>query len=110
MKVKNWNIEEVTGYQPKTTIYQDLSIAEKFGSVAIKKTYFEFIKEDGFCASDYKNATELVMALNWKIWEHYQTNETIARIYNELWEKAQKWFFKTFTKEEEQEYYYRITD
>lgn len=110
MKVKNWNIEEQTGYKPLTTIYTDFGIAEKFGSVAIKNTYQEFIKKGGFCEADYKNATELVMALNWKIWEHYQTNETIARVYNDLWEKAQNWYFETFTKEEEQNYYYRITD
>ena len=40
--MKDWNIEELTGYKPKTTFYSDFSIAEKFGEDAILETYKNF--------------------------------------------------------------------
>ena len=46
---KDWNIEALTGYVPKTTFYMDFSIADKFGIEAIKDTYkraFEGWKND----------------------------------------------------------------
>lgn len=110
MSVKEWNIEEQVGYKPITTIYYDFGIAEKFGVDGIKSTYQEFTKKGGFCEGNYRNATELVMALNWKIWEHYKTNEKIARLYDGLWKKAVNWYFETFTKQEELDYYFRVTD
>ena len=39
MKVKTWNIEQMTGYKPQTTFYEDFSIADMFGINAIKDTY-----------------------------------------------------------------------
>lgn len=29
--VKTWNIEAMTGYKPRTTFYEDFSIADHFG-------------------------------------------------------------------------------
>ena len=53
MKIKNWNIEEFTGYKPLTNLYMDFSIADKFGKNAIlstfnaaKKEYNESIKKN----------------------------------------------------------------
>ena len=31
-----WNIEQITGYKPITTFWQDFSIADKFGLDAVK--------------------------------------------------------------------------
>lgn len=31
MTIKTWNIEEMTGYKPQTTFYEDFSIADCFG-------------------------------------------------------------------------------
>lgn len=67
MKIKDWNIEALTGYKPITTFYTDFSIAEPFGESAIKDTYERAFK---IWKSDYKYLTELVMVLNWKCWEH----------------------------------------
>lgn len=44
MIVKNWNIQEMTGYEPKTTFYTDFSIADNFGIDAIKDTIIEHLK------------------------------------------------------------------
>lgn len=106
MTVKTWNIEAMTGYKPITTFYEDFSIADWFGVDAIRDTFknaFESWK------GDYKFLTELVMALNWKIWEHYETNEKYAKLYNELWEKADL-YATSHLKGEELAYFYRTTD
>lgn len=106
MRIKTWNIEEMTGYKPKTTFYEDFSIADIFGIGAVKDTYknaFEGWKDD------YEYLTELVMALNWKIWEHYKDNEPLARVYDELWRKAHAYAVDNL-KDEELTYYLRTID
>ena len=39
MIIKTWNIESMTGYKPRTTFYEDFSIADHFGGPAIRDTY-----------------------------------------------------------------------
>ena len=102
----DWNIEELTGYRPKTTFYTDFSIADRYGISTIKDTYRRAFSS---WKSDYIYLTELVMALNWKIWEWYKKNEAVARVYNELWEKARN-YAENNLKGDELSYYYRTVD
>jgi hypothetical protein len=104
---KNWNIEAETGYTPITTFYMDFSIADMFGISAVRDTYKRGLETAQFLG--YKELTEFVMALNWKIWEHYGANETLARLYNDLWMKADD-FARENLKGEELAYYYQTTD
>ena len=71
MKVYNWNIEELTGYKPVTTFYQDFSIAEKYGIDGIKDTYkraFEEWKDDYKFLTDYMiHCGNERMNMRWKI-------------------------------------------
>ena len=106
MRVKTWNIEAMTGYKPITTFYEDFSIADCFGISAIKDTFkraFENWKDN------YQYLTELVMALNWKILEHYESNEKYAELYNDLWEKADT-YAQDNLKGDELSYFYWTTD
>lgn len=107
MKIKTWNIEAITGYKPITTFYEDFSIADRFGYAAVKDTY-----QRGFQTAQalgYKELTEFVMVLNWKIWEHYESNDRLARLYNDLWQEADIWTQDNL-KGEALSYYYRTTD
>ena len=104
--MKTWNIEALTGYKPFTTFYEDFSIADMFGAAAIKDTYKRALKE---WKSDYKYITELVMVLNWKIFEHYQSNKAYAEVYDALWREADEWVGTHFDTEA-LSYYYRTTD
>lgn len=106
MKVANWNIEEMTGYKPITTFYTDFSIADGFGVDAIKDTYKRAFEE---WKSDYKYLTELVMVLNWKIAEHYESNMEYAKVYNDLWAKADAYACEHL-KGAELDYFYSTTD
>lgn len=103
---KNWNIEEMTGYHPLTTLYLDFSIADKFNVDAIKDTYEKAFNE---WKNDYRYLTELVMVLNWKSWEHFEINQEYAQLYVELWSKADK-YATTHLKGEELSYFYKTTD
>ena len=81
-------IKDLCGYECKTTFWDDFAIAEHFGTAAIKDTFnraFEEWKEN------IVFFTELVLVLNHKIWHFYEKNETYARLYNDLWEKADHW-------------------
>ena len=89
-----------------TTFWQDFSIADHFGIPAVKDTYRRAFKE---WKSDYRYLTDLVIVLNHKIWEHYEKNEPLARVYDDLWRKAQDYAVKNL-KGEELEYYFEQTD
>lgn len=106
MTIKTWNIEALTGYKPFTTFYEDFSIADAFGMLAINDTYKRAFNE---WKHDYKYITELIMVLNWKIHEHYGSNENYAKVYDYLWRKADEWAMKNL-KGEELQYYLRTTD
>lgn len=106
MNIKNWNIEELTGYKPITTFYQDFSIADNFGISAIKDTFKRAFDE---WKDNYKFLTELVMVLNWKIFEHYENDEHIAKVYDSLWREADEYAMENL-KNQEAKYYYEIID
>lgn len=93
-------------YNYKTTLWQDFTIAEMFGESAIRDTYERVFNE---WKSNTEYITELVMVLNHKIWAWYQSNEELAKVYNELWKKADLWC-TTNLKDEDLTYFYRTTD
>lgn len=85
MPIKTFDSEALFGYKQITTFFHDFSIADNYGINAIKDTYNRAFKE---WKKDYKYLTELVMVLNWKVWEHYEDNQDFAIVYQKLWEKA----------------------
>lgn len=93
------------GYKTRTIYFEDLSIAEHFGTTAIMDTVNMAMKFE----TDYKNLTELCMVLNHKIWFTYKTNQPRAELYQYLWEKVKK-CLETNLKGEQLEYFYRTTD
>lgn len=106
--IKDWNIEALTGYKPKTTYFSDFSIAEQFGEKEVRDTYKRAFK---FHHDDIEWITEICMVLNWKIHEHYGTNDKLAKLYDELWRELDSWIleyekdgdkikYKHFTAEE----------
>lgn len=101
-----WNVEKEIGYKPISSFWQDFSIAERFGKLAILDTYARALKE---WKSDYKMFTELVMVLNHKIFSWYERNDTLASIYNDLWTEADALACQDL-KGEELAYFYQTTN
>lgn len=106
MKMFKWNIQELTGYEPKTTFWEDFSIADNFGVSAIKDTYKNAFK---YWKNDYIYLTELVLVLNHKIWQWYEKNDDYAYLYNDLWKKTND-FACDNLKGEELKYFYSVID
>ena len=91
----------------KTTFWQDFSIADRFGEKAVRDTFNRAVRE---WKSDTEYVTELVIVLNWKIWEHYEAGRrSFAKTYDELWRKADNWC-KDHMKGSDLEYYLNTTD
>lgn len=97
---------ELIGYEEQTTFWSDFSIADIYGEEAIRDTYERAFKE---WKKNYIYLTELVMVLNHKIWQWYEVNDTIARVYDELWRKADE-YAMTHLKDAELDYFFRTTD
>lgn len=105
--IKDWNIEAVTGYKPISTFFTDFSIADQFGADAIKDTYKRALKD---WKSNYKMLTELVLALNWKCWQHYQEeNQSLSALYSDLYYQADD-YATNHLKGDQLMYYYKTTD
>lgn len=105
----DWNIEEYSynGYKRKTTYYTDFGIAEPFGLDAIRDTYDTAVKHWG---NNIEWMTEIVMVLNWKIWEHFHSgHDALARFYDGLWREASQYVREHFSGDD-LAYYYEMTD
>ena len=94
-------------YEFKTTFWQDFTIADKFGLDAIKDTYVRAFNE---WKTDKVYITELVLVLNWKIWEHHEKGDKkTAEIYDKLWRETDEWCMENL-KVEDLRYYLQTTD
>ena len=97
----------IMGYETITTFWMDFTIADAFGIDAVKDTFERAFAE---WKGNYKYLTELVLVLNWKIWDHYEkSNEPLARVYNDLWIKANDYAWENL-KGEELDYFFLTTD
>lgn len=95
------------GYTMTTTFFEDFSIADAFGASAIRDTFNRSFKH---WKHDAVYLTELVIALNLKIWQWYEKgNKTYANLYNTLWEKADEYACENL-KGEDLDFFYRTTD
>ena len=97
------------GYEMQTTFWQDFTIADAFGIDAIKDTFNRAFKE---WKDNYIYLTELVIVLNFKIWQHYEhggQSDKKAILYNDLWGKADLYATENL-KGSELEHFYKVTD
>lgn len=101
-----WNIESITGYKPQTTFWQDFSIADRFGATAVQDTFNRAFAE---WKSNYIYLTEMVMVLNHKIWQWYQKNDELSKLYDKLWKQADEYACDNL-KDNELSYFYQTTD
>ena len=96
------------GYEPKTTFFADMSMAEWYGAKGIKDTYNRVIAE---WLDNIEYITEFYMVLNHKIWQLYEKYEDLARVYNDLWEKCENAISEHYKDNEDAlSYFYRVTD
>ena len=87
----------------KNTFWQDFTIADAFGERAVLDTFkraFESWRED------ISYITALSIALNHKIWQHYEAgNEKLARLYDKCWKDVERYVLDCENAGEENEKY-----
>lgn len=105
-KLPAWNIEEETGYKPKTTFWEDFSIADAFGPEGVLSTFESAFRE---WRDDVEYIAELSLVLNHKIWAHYKARPILGETYRALWERLHDWAKDNFTGNDA-EYYFNVTD
>lgn len=97
----------MTGYQEKTTFWNDFCIADVFGKAAVQDTYDRAFNE---WKANTEYVTELVMVLNWKSWEHSDRgNMALCQLYCDLYEEAHDWCLDNL-KGDDLTYYLQTTD
>lgn len=103
-----WNIEAATGYEPKTTFWQDFWIAIPFGEEAVKDTYSRAFNE---WKTSHEYITEMALVLNHIGWALYNNPGTknLSILFFELWEQLDGWCYENL-EGEAKEYYNRVTD
>ena len=99
-------MQKVTGYQCMTTFFEDFSIAERFGYNAVEDTFNRAFNE---WKTDYKYLTELVMILNWKIWQFHGKCDDLALLYDKCWRIADNYAMENL-QGEELRYFIRTID
>lgn len=100
-------MEMKSGYQVKTTFFDDFSIADMFGEKAVKDTYKRAFK--GW-KTNVEFITEMVLVLNEKCWYHYgRGNEDLSRLYADLYHELNDWCYDNL-KGDDLDYYFRTTD
>ena len=94
------------GEKITTSFYGDFSIADYFGTGAIKDTF-----DSAFSSwkGNYLYLTNLVVTLNHKSWEYADSNKSYCKLYCKLYEKANKYAMATL-EGEELSYFLDITD
>jgi hypothetical protein len=106
LRVNKWNIEEMNGYRPMTTFWEDFEIAEKYGYKAVQDTYKRaFIN----WRTDYKYLTELVLVLNHKAWQHQDSNQLLSDLYVTLYEVADNFAIDNL-QGHHLKYFFEVTD
>ena len=101
-------IFEMNGYEPKTTFWNDFSIADMFGVEGVKDTYNR--AKEGW-KDNIEYMTEFAMVLNHKSWQHNGKNQTLCSLYSELWIEIDNFIFEHFKDNEEAlNYYMSVTD
>lgn len=113
-RLPQWPIEEMTGYKPCTTYWQDFSIADHFVINGIEPDGVQDTHnrawpalKDGFMGIKY--LTEYAMVLNWKIHQHYNQHNQLAELYDRLWREVNGWCVENL-KGDDLSYYLSTTD
>ena len=99
----------LTNYgEEKTTFWDDFTQAEiGFGEKGVRELFSNCWK---YWKNDKVYTTELVLVLNWKIWEwHDKKNEKLEKLYYDLWAKLDSYVMNNW-KGEDLAYFLRETD
>ena len=114
-KLPRWSMAEAIGYEPKTTFWEDFSIADIYGPEAIVDTFKRAFAE---WRRNVTYLAELALVLNHKGCFYFAASEqrgddkvlyNLAELYFAMYRKVDDWARENLTGEDA-EYYFRVTD
>ncbi len=94
------------GNEIKTMFWEDFSIAERFVLSAIQYTFNRAFKE---WKEDYEFLTELVLVLNYKIWQYHEKDRSSRNSTIPFEEQTDQYAMENL-KDEELSYFFDVTD
>lgn len=94
-------------YKMMSTFWDDFTIADCFGEKAVKDTFRRAYRE---WKTWPEYLTELVMTLNWKMWQRHDLGDPEGvEMYRVMFEKAHKYALKNLKGEDLQKFF-EVTD
>lgn len=110
IRIPRWGLIDLTGYKPKTTFWEDFSIADSFGTDEVQETFDRAFAE---WKDDMVYATELSMVLNWKQFQFakdgYLAEGEMCKLYIKLWKQIDAYICENW-EGEKLKYYFKETD
>lgn len=108
--IPRWPLIDMTGYQPKTTFWQDFSIADNLGLKAVQDTFDRAFEE---WKDNKVYGTELAMVLNWKQFQFakdgWLAEGEMCKLYITLWKKMDAYVMENW-KGDKLNFYIKETD
>lgn len=104
MTLMEWS--EETGYEFKTTFWQDFTIADCFGIDAVKDTFKRAFNE---WKTNHVYLTELAIVMNLKCWSWNNRDKKFMELYRAYFYEVQDYAYSNL-KGEELDYYFKCTD
>lgn len=89
-----------------TTFWSDFSIADAFGKEAVQDTFNRSFAE---WKSDVRYLTDLVVVLNHKIFQHFNGDRELSKLYDSLWKIADSYAMENLSGNDF-EYFFNVTD
>ena len=99
-------LERQFNYKFETTFWEEFSISDQYGPDGVVEHYnlvFDQWKDN------LKYLTELVLVLNWKIYQWYQVDDTLGMTYDDLWKRTDSFAMDTL-RGEDLHYYLSVLD
>jgi hypothetical protein len=104
--LERMSLEKMLNYKFESSFWEEFSIAEDYGPEGIHHHYdivFEQYKDN------LKYLTELVLVLNIKIFIWYGVDDTIGKMYDQLWKETDSYALETL-KGDDLHYYLSTLD
>ena len=104
--LERMSLEKMLNYKFESSFWEEFSIAENYGPDGIHHHYdivFEQYKDN------LKYLTELVLVLNIKIFIWYGVDDTIGKMYDQLWKETDGYAIDTL-KGDDLHYYLHTLD
>ncbi len=100
------SLERQFDFHFETTFWEEFSIADNYGSEGVREHYNLVFNQ---WKDNLRFLTELVLVLNWKIYQWYQVDDNLGMTYDQLWKETDGYALETL-KGDDLHYYLSTLD